>query len=523
MTDADAAAAAGAGGAPGADGAPAPEKPKRGRPKDANAPPKPKNPLQRWSGPWRQNIKETNPALAADLSAIGKAMKEAWEQVPQETKDKMNEEYQAEMEIWRPKWAAYKETQSYLDFIEVKTDYIDRKSLKKLNKKLNANAPKRAPSGYMLFANSVRDKVKEEVMGAGGGMGDIGKKISEMWVEVPEAKKAEYAEESARLKTDFEVKFVAYRKSNDWKEYCTAKAKMESMQAQKKNFRVVHQQAPKKAMSGKALYKAEVMPDIIKANAALPEAERTDGRALGKKATEQWDALSEDQKKPYEEKAAAMKKSYHENDKKFKGTEKYTKFLEKRMQIKVRENRLVNLRDMPKRPKSVFALFAEANKDTVPAGKGEGKGRSALKVKFNEADEEAKKTYQEKEAELKLAWQKELEEFKVSEPYKTFETTKKKIEYEFTNAAMKAQTLRFLSEAPVPPSKSAFALFVNEKRAAQGAPEGQPPPPTDSEPADESTGEEAVCSTQTPPLSQRESPRPSARPRALTEEAVFGD
>ncbi len=39
----------------------------------------------------------------------------------------------------------------------------------------------RPKSGWGIFGDEVRARVKEEVMAEGGGMGDIGKKIAEEW------------------------------------------------------------------------------------------------------------------------------------------------------------------------------------------------------------------------------------------------------------------------------------------------------------------------------------------------------
>jgi len=113
--------------------APAPEeeKKKRGKPKDEHAPPKPKSPFNRFAGEVRARLKEERPELATDLSGMGKAMAEEWSKVPDSEKAKQQQVYEKEMEIWRPKWEEYKQTQHYRDFVEVKTDYLDKKAQKK--------------------------------------------------------------------------------------------------------------------------------------------------------------------------------------------------------------------------------------------------------------------------------------------------------------------------------------------------------------------------------------------------------
>merc|ERR1712136_710463 len=138
-----------------------------------------------------------------------------------------------------------------------------------------------------------------------------------------------------------------------------------------------------------------------------------------------------------------------------------------------RENRQVNLRDMPKRPKSVFAMYAADHKNEVTPGKGEGKGTSALKQKFLGVTAEEKLAYEAKERELKEEWARQVQDFKDGDKYKAYIKTTKIIKLEFTNEAMKVSTMRFLSEAPAPPPRSPFALFLNEKRKADANEAGE--------------------------------------------------
>merc|ERR1712039_317123 len=110
-------------------------------------------------------------------------------------------------------------------------------------------APKRPKSGYMLFAGEIRDRVKEEVMAAGGGMGDIGIKISAEWAEVSEAKKAEYAEVSQRQKEVFDVEYAKYKKTDKFFKFCEDKARLEAKQGLKKIQRTKLDDKPTKAPS----------------------------------------------------------------------------------------------------------------------------------------------------------------------------------------------------------------------------------------------------------------------------------
>merc|ERR1711957_450040 len=76
--------------------------------------------------------------------------------------------------------------------------------------------------------------------------------------------------------------------------------------------------------------------------------------------------------------------------------------------------------------------------------------------------------YESKEKDLKSEWMKAVAEFKDTESYQLFEKTKHQIEIEFSKEAEKATTLRFLQDAPNPPAKTPFAVFLGEKRKRDG-------------------------------------------------------
>jgi len=456
------------GGTNGAGGEPAPEKKKRGKPKDPLAPKKPLNAYQKITGKRRQEMKEAEDPRCKDLAALGGILKQAWDETPEADKEAMQKVYEEEMEIWRPKWAAYKQTDGYKDFFEERQDWQDARNTKKQRKKLNKDAPKRPKSGYMIYAGEVREAVQKEVFAAGGGMGDIGKKISEMWQAVPEFKKAEYGEQSAKLKEIFDVEFAAYKKTDTWKHFLTEKAKLEGSQSLKKIQRTKFRDAPKRPASAYALYRSEVMPKITEECKGLSMGE------MGKKVAGMWAEVPEEQKKGYQETAAGLKDEYDKKLLEFKRQQDYTKFLEERFKTKARENKMVSLVDQPKRPKSVFAMFRDEHKTEVTPGKGEGKGTHALKQKFAEASQEEKAALEAKEKEMKEQWMREMAEWKESDKYKGFVKTNEKIKMEFMNDAMKVMTIKFLNRAPPQPPRSAFSLFLHEKRAMPGEASGQP-------------------------------------------------
>mmetsp|Transcript_102896 Transcript_102896/g.320623 ORF Transcript_102896/g.320623 Transcript_102896/m.320623 type:complete len:1217 (+) Transcript_102896:71-3721(+) len=445
-----------------------PQKKKRGKPKDDMAPPKPKNAYQKVTGEARTKIKAERPELATDLKAMGIALKEAWDATPEDVKERMTKEYEEEMAIWKPKWAAYKLTPHYKEFFEIKQDWVDARQRKKLVKKYAKEAPKRPKSAYMLFAGEIRERVQKEVMEAGGGMGDIGKKISEEWAAVPEARKEELAKQSAEMKKKFDVDYAEYKQTEAFADFCEQKAKMESKQLQKKLVRTKLDEAPKKAQSAYALFRSEVMPKVTEEHKGLGAGE------LGKKIAEMWVAVPAAKKEEYQAQSAKLKEQYEENFLAFKKAQKYMEYLREREQVKAKENKLLGLRTLPKRPPSAFSMYATEHKSEVEPGKGEGKGRDALMKKYAVETEEEKAKYLEKEKELKIKWMEDTQAFKESKKFLDFKATEKKIKMEFMTEASKVLTLKFFAQAPKQPPKSPFAVFVGDKRKAAGESESLP-------------------------------------------------
>ncbi|CAK8985915.1 unnamed protein product [Durusdinium trenchii] len=390
------------------------------------------------------------------------ALNEVWEQVPQEEKDKLQKEYEEEMEIWKPKWEAYKKTDSYKEFCLLKQEYKDKKEKKKFLKAESKKAPKRPKSGYALFCDEIRDRVKEEVMAKGGSMGDIGKKMSEEWNAVPETKKAEYQEMSQAQKEEFQVKFAEYKTTQDFKDFQLKKAKMDGRHALNALTRTTHKDAPTKPANAFSLWKAKHLKEVMEEKKGASAGE------LSKIMGEKWKNATPEEKEPFENEAAALKEEYKKKVADFKRQKNYITFLQKRSLVKTRENRQVNLRDMPKKPKTVYALFREDIKEEVPTGKGEGKGMNFVKNKFQEMEDEKKLIYKQKEAELREKYDEEMKTYKEGETYKTFEKQNGKIKRELMTEGMKVMTLKFLSDAPAEPPKNAFAEYVGEKRRAAG-------------------------------------------------------
>ncbi|KAM7149262.1 high mobility group protein B1-like isoform 1-T1 [Molossus nigricans] len=90
---------------------------------------------------------------------------------------------------------------------EMKT-YIPPKGETKKKFK-DPNAPKRPPSAFFLFCSEYRPKIKGEHPGL--SIGDVAKKLGEMWNNTAADDKQPYEEKAAKLKEKYEKDIAAYR------------------------------------------------------------------------------------------------------------------------------------------------------------------------------------------------------------------------------------------------------------------------------------------------------------------------
>ncbi|XP_028295773.1 high mobility group protein B2a [Gouania willdenowi] len=91
---------------------------------------------------------------------------------------------------------------------EMKT-YIPPKGAKSAKKKKDPNAPKRPPSAFFVFCSEFRPKVKEENPGI--SIGDIAKKLGELWSTQTPKDKVPYEAKAGKLKEKYEKDMAAYK------------------------------------------------------------------------------------------------------------------------------------------------------------------------------------------------------------------------------------------------------------------------------------------------------------------------
>ncbi|KAL6472432.1 hypothetical protein MHYP_G00186200 [Metynnis hypsauchen] len=141
----------------------------------------------------REEHKKKHPDTSVNFSEFSKKCSERWKTMSAKEKGKFEE-------MARLDKARYER--------EMK-NYVPPKGEKKKRFK-DPNAPKRPPSAFFIFCSEYRPKVKEETPGL--SIGDVAKKLGEMWNKTSAEEKQPYEKKAAKLKEKYEKDIAAYRK-----------------------------------------------------------------------------------------------------------------------------------------------------------------------------------------------------------------------------------------------------------------------------------------------------------------------
>ncbi|XP_068176947.1 high mobility group protein B2a [Antennarius striatus] len=140
----------------------------------------------------REEHKKKHPGAAVGFSEFSKKCSERWKTMSHKEKVKFEEMAKTDK-------ARYEE--------EMK-GYVPPKGVKNKKKK-DPNAPKRPPSAFFVFCSEHRPKIKEE--NPGSSIGDIAKKLGELWSAQTPKDKAPFNAKAAKLKERYEKEVAAYK------------------------------------------------------------------------------------------------------------------------------------------------------------------------------------------------------------------------------------------------------------------------------------------------------------------------
>eukprot|EP01061_Rhynchopus_euleeides_P046339 TRINITY_DN874_c0_g1_i1.p1 TRINITY_DN874_c0_g1~~TRINITY_DN874_c0_g1_i1.p1 ORF type:complete len:228 (+),score=150.90 TRINITY_DN874_c0_g1_i1:39-686(+) len=172
--------------------------------------------------------------------------------------------------------------------------------------KKDPNAPKKALSAYFLFANSVRQEIRDE--NPDFKMTEVTKEAGRRWGEMDDDDKQEFKDKAAELKEEYEEKMKEYlaNKEDDDEDEEEEKPKRKRGGKAKKD-----PNAPKKPLTAYFLFANSVRQEIRDEN---PDFKMTE---VTKETGRRWGELDEDDKQEFKDKHLELKAEYEEKMKEY--------------------------------------------------------------------------------------------------------------------------------------------------------------------------------------------------------------
>ncbi|KAG9348479.1 hypothetical protein JZ751_002214 [Albula glossodonta] len=142
----------------------------------------------------REEHKKKHPGTTVNFSEFSKKCSERWKTMSAKEKGKFEDMAK----------------QDKLRYEREMKNYVPPKGEKKKRRVKDPNAPKRPPSAFFVFCADFRPKVKAENPSL--TIGEIAKKLGEMWNSTSAEDKQPYEKKAAKLKEKYEKDIAAYRK-----------------------------------------------------------------------------------------------------------------------------------------------------------------------------------------------------------------------------------------------------------------------------------------------------------------------
>ncbi|XP_036430792.1 high mobility group protein B2a [Colossoma macropomum] len=141
----------------------------------------------------REEHKKKHPGTSVNFAEFSKKCAERWKTMSPKEKTKFEEMAKTDK----------------IRYDREMKNYVPPKGAKKGKKKKDPNAPKRPPSAFFVFCSDHRPKVKNDNPGI--SIGDIAKKLGEMWSKLSAKEKTPYEQKALKLKEKYEKDVAAYR------------------------------------------------------------------------------------------------------------------------------------------------------------------------------------------------------------------------------------------------------------------------------------------------------------------------
>lgn len=224
-------------------------------------------------------------------------------------------------------------------------------------KEANFNAPARPLTGFLLFSNTHRPKVIEELKAEAQKVGksfdirQVAGKITALWNELDAEKKEEVNAEAKKGKPEWEIKRQEWEKTADYKSFLEAKRTYErKVESKKLRKNLLAAGCPKKPASAYFLFtstRREAVSAQLKAEGQKPSL-----ASVAKIVTAEWNALSEEKKKTFTDEAIELKRKYDLEMEEYKKTDDHKNYVLKVANVQTKSaNKQKVINSIGKEPK----------------------------------------------------------------------------------------------------------------------------------------------------------------------------
>merc|ERR1719384_3048356 len=180
----------------------------------------------------------------------------------------------------------------------------------------------------------------------GASIGDIGKKIGNLWKKASSSEKAPLEKKAEAAKKTYHAKMEKYQKTGNYKKH-QMRMLAWKIHETKKPFRK-DENAPKRSLSAYMLYAASIRAKVVKEN---PDMKVTE---VMKEQSTMWKALGNSDRQKWVDKAASEKKKYDTKLARYMKTADYQKYAEEKeaykVEMKEKRNKLMGINNRARTP-----------------------------------------------------------------------------------------------------------------------------------------------------------------------------
>jgi len=200
------------------------------------------------------------------------------------------------------------------------------------------NAPKKPQTAYFLFMGSPMGRAKviadhPELVGKPASQ--VVKIAAARWKELTEEEKVPFVQQAEKAKAEYKILIEKYQKTESFREHqelvTNFKKQAGGEGSRRKKKMKKDPNAPKRPLSAYFLFSTRFYQANKATGIKMTE--------ISKIASQEWKKMTEEQKTPFSAEAAQKKAEYEQAMEKYRETEEYRQYEEKKHQFKMEQRR----------------------------------------------------------------------------------------------------------------------------------------------------------------------------------------